>query len=365
MTRELVNEPGIDAAQLLQALGEGVFGLSREGRTTFVNAAAERTLGWTADELIGASQHDVIHHSHADGTPHALSTCPIHRVLTTGEAARIDEDVFWSKDGRPVTVEYTATPVYDSGSICGVVVAFRDVTHEQQLRHEAEAKSRDLDTAQSAREEADHARARLHRILREAPAMICLTSGPDHLIEMLNRRFEDNIGSRYVIGLPIREAFQETSVGDLFFDLMDEVYASGEPYFGYQARSMRDDDGDGFPEAEVYSDFVIQPIYDRGGVEGILLHAVDVTAQVQAQRDMQRHAAELAEGEARLRLALEAGHMGSWEWELASNTIAWSAPLEKMHGLEPGTFGGTVAEFEERIHPDDLARVRAALKRTL
>lgn len=365
MTRELVNEPGIDAAQLLQALGEGVFGLSREGRTTFVNAAAERALGWTAGELLGESQHDVIHHSHADGTPHALESCAIHRVLKTGEAARVDEDVFWSKDGRPVTVEYTATPVYDSGSISGVVVAFRDVTHEHELRREAELKSRDLDTAQSAREEADHARARLHRILREAPAMICLTSGPEHLIEMLNRRFEDNIGSRYVIGLPIREAFQETSVGDLFFDLMDEVYASGEPYFGYQARSMRDDDGDGFPEAEVYSDFVIQPIYDRGGVEGILLHAVDVTAQVQAQRDMQRHAAELAEGEARLRLALEAGHMGSWEWELASNTIAWSAPLEKMHGLEPGTFGGTVAEFEERIHPDDLARVRAALKRTL
>src|SRR5687768_2483435 len=133
--------------------------------------------------------------------------------------------------------------------------------------------------------------------------MICVTHGPDHTIEMLNRRFEDNIGSRYVIGLPIREAFQEASVGDLFFDLMDEVYSTGEPYFGYQARTMRDDDGDGFPEAEVYSDFVIQPIYDRGGVEGILLHAVDVTAQVQAQKAMQRHAADMARNEERLRLA--------------------------------------------------------------
>jgi len=352
VTRELANEPGIDAAQLLQALGEGVYGLDRDGHTTFVNAAAERVLGWSASELLGRPQHEVVHHSHADGSPHRLEDCPIHRVLKTGQVERVDHDVFWSRDGAPIPVQYIATPVCDAGGdICAVVVAFRDVAAERQ--------------AESAREQADHDRARLHRILREAPAMICVTTGPNHLIEMLNRRFEDNLGSRYVIGLPIREAFQEASVGDLFFDLMDEVYATGEPYFGYQARSMRDDDGDGFPEAEVYSDFVIQPIYDRGGVEGILLHAVDVTAQVQAQKAMQRHAAEQAESEARLRLALEAGRMGSWEWEVATDTIVWSAPLERMHGLEPGTFGGTVADFEARIHPDDLKRVRSAIRRTL
>ena len=355
MTRELVNEPGIDAAQLLQALGEGVYGLDRNGRTTFVNAVAERTLGWTAGELLGQPQHDLVHHSHADGTPHSLQDCPIHRVLRTGEASRSDNDVFWTRNGAAVRVEYIATPIHDDSGICGVVVAFRELSTDQGL----------LTEARTERDEADHARARMHRILREAPAMICVTSGPDHLIEMLNRRFEDNLGSRYVIGLPIREAFQETSVGDLFFDLMDEVYSSGEPYFGYQARSMRDDDGDGFPEAEVYSDFVIQPIYDRGGVEGILLHAVDVTASVQAQKSMQRHAAELAESEARLRLALEAGHMGSWEWELANNTLTWTPTLEKMHGLEPGAFRGTVAELEARIHKDDLSRFRSAIRRTI
>ena len=365
MTRELVNEPSIDAAQLLQALGEGVYGIDRDGHTTFVNAAAERILGWSAGELIGQEQHAIVHHSHEDGTPHSVDDCPIHRVLRTGEAARVDRDVFWSKDARGVPVEYVATPISENESVTGVVVAFRDLTTEHELRTEAEHKSRALAGAESARDRADHARARLHRILREAPAMICVTSGPGHLIEMLNRRFEDNIGSRYVVGLPIREAFQETSVGDLFFDLMDEVYASGEPYFGYQARTMRDDDGDGFPEAEVYSDFVIQPIYDRGGVEGILLLAVDVTAQVLAQRAMQRHAAELAQGEARLRLALEAGHMGSWEWDVATSTIHWTPALERMHGLEPGTFGGTVAEFEQRVHPDDRTRVRAAIRRTI
>ncbi len=365
MTRELANEPGIDAAQLLQALGEGVYGLDREGRTTFVNAAAEKVLGWSAGELIGRLQHAVVHHSHADGTPHDINDCAVHGVLETGEAVRIDHDVFWSKDGAAIDVEYVATPIFSDGSIQGAVVAFRDITAEHELRTEAEHKTKALEGAESARDQADHDRARLHRILREAPAMICVTYGPDHLIEMLNRRFEDNIGSRYVIGLPIREAFQETSVGDLFFDLMDEVFSTGEPYFGYQARSMRDDDGDGFPEAEVYSDFVIQPIYDRGGVEGILLHAVDVTAQVLAQREMQRHATEMARSEARLRLALEAGHMGSWERVINGDAIAFSAPLERIYGLEPGTFAGTVKAFERFVHADDLARVRRVFKRSV
>ena len=488
MTRELGNVHAIDPIQLLQALGEGVYGIDRDGRTTFINAAAERLLGWTLGQLQGQRQHDLVHHSHEDGTAHALKDCPIHRVLESGRAARVTSDVFWTKNRTPLPVEYTATPIFENDKVTGAVVAFRDITEDQRARSEAEdqqnllresqsiarlgswewdiasdriswsdetyrifgvepgtpldlpsytarvhpddllllqeavgntmttgepyrlrhrvvwtdgsvhlvsshgqiargpsgdiaklrgvvqdvteivdaeAKARAFESEQAAREQADRDRERLHRILREAPAMICVTHGREHTIEMLNRRFEDNIGSRYVTGLPIREAFQETSIGDLFFDLMDEVYNSGEPYFGYQARSMRDDDGDGFPEAEAFSDFVIQPIYDRGGVEGILLHAIDVTAQVIAERDMRRHAEELAESEERLRLALEAGRMGSWEWELATNRIAWSAPLEKIHGLEPGTFGGTVAEFEKIIHPADLEAVRTGISNTI
>lgn len=228
-------------------------------------------------------------------------------------------------------------------------------THLAEVPGDTHAGGRALQGEQAARD-SERERERLNRILREAPAMICVTYGPEHKIEMLNRRFEDSIGTRYVTGLPIREAFQETSVGDLFFDLMDEVYSSGEPYLGYQARSMRDDDGDGFPEAEAFSDFVIQPIYDRGTVEGILLHAVDVTPQVLAQRELQRHADEMAQGEARLRLALEAGRMGSWEWDLASNRLHWTSPLVLLQGVGPGTQVGSLEEFQALLHPDDRDR---------
>ena len=488
MTQGVDNQHAIDSHQLLRSLGEGVYGIDPEGRTTFLNPTAERLLGWTFLEIAGKVQHGIVHHSHPDGRPYSADDCPVHSVLRTGTAVRVAEDVFWTKDNRPVPVEYIATPVFQDNRVAGAVVAFRDISEEQASRREialhqemlhealtiarlgswewepgtdrvtwsddtyrifglelgttidlatyharihpddrprleaavraavergesyslrhrvvrpdgseclvsshgravrdaqgdivrvrgvvqditditlAETKALAYDDEQAAREQADRERARLQRILREAPAMICVTAGPEHRIEILNRRFEDSIGSRYIIGLPIREAFQETSVGDLFFDLMDEVYASGEPYLGYQARSMRDDDGDGFPEAEVYSDFVIQPIYGRAGVEGILLHAVDVTSQVLAERAIRRHAEALEEGEARLRLALEAGHMGTWEWALDENRIVFSAPLERIHGLKAGAFAGTPAAFEQLIHPDDRKRAMSRIRRAI
>ena len=52
---------------ILRAAGEGIYGVNAEGKTTFVNPAAERMLGWTAEELVGKDIHPIVHHSHHDG----------------------------------------------------------------------------------------------------------------------------------------------------------------------------------------------------------------------------------------------------------------------------------------------------------
>jgi PAS domain S-box-containing protein len=66
-----------------------------------------------------------------------------------------------------------------------------------------------------------------------------------------------------------------------------------------------------------------------------------------------------------LRLALEAGEMGTWEWRIGDGHVTWSEALERMHGLQPGTFGGTFADYKRDVHPDDLAMVYDAVSRTL
>jgi len=53
-------------------------------------------------------------------------------------------------------------------------------------------------------------------------------------------------------------------------------------------------------------------------------------------------------------------HLGSWEWDIPSNTVTWSEVLYRIFGLEPEEFGGTYQAFLERIHPDDRAAIAAA-----
>ncbi len=66
-----------------------------------------------------------------------------------------------------------------------------------------------------------------------------------------------------------------------------------------------------------------------------------------------------------LRLALEAGRMGTWEWDLQSGRVSWSPALERMHGLAPGSFGGTFEDFQGDIHPEDRERVLRSLAESL
>jgi PAS domain S-box-containing protein len=65
----------------------------------------------------------------------------------------------------------------------------------------------------------------------------------------------------------------------------------------------------------------------------------------------------------RLREALEAGRVGVWEWNPQAGTVTWSETLERIHGLEPGSFGGTFEDFQRDVHPDDRERVLEAIER--
>src|SRR5690606_24347511 len=75
--------------------------------------------------------------------------------------------------------------------------------------------------------------------------------------------------------------------------------------------------------------------------------------------------AELDESQQRLELALDAGRMGIWEWNISSGKVTWSPGLEEIHGLEPGSFPGTFEAYQEDIHPSDKPRVLDSIRQTL
>jgi sigma-B regulation protein RsbU (phosphoserine phosphatase) len=67
----------------------------------------------------------------------------------------------------------------------------------------------------------------------------------------------------------------------------------------------------------------------------------------------------------RLQLALEAGKLGTWTWDLATGVTVWDERLEAMNGMAPGTFGGTFEHWKAAIHPDDRAEAVRRVERAL
>jgi PAS domain S-box-containing protein len=118
---------------ILAAVGDGIYGMDLDGKLSFINPAAAKMLGYTAEEMQGKDIHELIHHSHADGTQHSKANCPILLGLRRREGVRIRDDVFWRKDGVTVPVEYIASPLIDEGAIAGMVVAFQDVSERRRL----------------------------------------------------------------------------------------------------------------------------------------------------------------------------------------------------------------------------------------
>jgi PAS domain S-box-containing protein len=121
---------------ILMAAGEGIFGLDREGRVTFANPAAISMTGWTAEELVGRSHHEVVHHTQVDGTPYPWGECLIQSTLADGATYSVSDEVFWRKDGTSFPVEYTSTPIVESGEVEGAVLVFRDISERKQAQKE-------------------------------------------------------------------------------------------------------------------------------------------------------------------------------------------------------------------------------------
>ena len=117
---------------ILNAAGEGIYGVNSEGKTTFVNRAAREMLGWTGEDLLGRNIHSMIHHHHLNGEMYPAHECKIYQSFRFEQVNRVDDEVFWRKDGKPIRVEYVSTPIYDQQVLVGAVVIFRDISERKE-----------------------------------------------------------------------------------------------------------------------------------------------------------------------------------------------------------------------------------------
>ncbi len=85
-------------------------------------------------------------------------------------------------------------------------------------------------------------------------------------------------------------------------------------------------------------------------------------SHAEARAGYKRNEAALQENEQRLRLALRAGQMGIYDWDLVNDAIVWSEEHAHLFGMQPGDFDGRYQTFARRVHPDDLPQIDRAVE---
>lgn len=163
--------------RLLASAGEGIYGLDLDGNTTFVNPAVLHMTGYEEDDLLGHSQHAILHHSKPDGSPYPPEECPIYAALRDGSVYHMDTEVFWRKDGSFFSVEYVSTPIRnDLGKLEGAVVTFQDITDRKR--------------AEKVLQESEER----FRFLNEAIPQQVWTAQPDGSLDYVNQRVIEYFG---------------------------------------------------------------------------------------------------------------------------------------------------------------------------
>ncbi|MCI1279334.1 MAG: PAS domain S-box protein [Nitrospira sp.] len=129
---------------VLNSAGEGIYGIDRDGRLTFVNPAAAKMFGWEAQQLIGQSFATLVHGPDDADPSFAGHGSPIAETLQAGEILEEADSRFWRRDGTSFSVEYVSTPIRERGDIVGAVVVFKDTTDRKRAEEQLQDSLRRL-----------------------------------------------------------------------------------------------------------------------------------------------------------------------------------------------------------------------------
>lgn len=117
-----------------------LFMIDTVGIVTYINPAAVKATGYTAQEAIGQPMHLLVHHSRPDGSPYPESECPLVQTYMYGQPNPTHEDIFFRKDGSPFPAMITGLPILVGAKVQGTVIEFIDMT-EQKKAQESLVKS--------------------------------------------------------------------------------------------------------------------------------------------------------------------------------------------------------------------------------
>ncbi|RKH68536.1 ATP-binding protein [Corallococcus llansteffanensis] len=224
-----------------------------------------------------------------------------------------------------------------------------------------EDRERLLQEARTARVQADRELERLNTLLHQAPVALAIFQGPTHVVELANPRILQLWGRTraQLLHRPVLEALPEVQ-GQGIQELLDGVFTTGEPYVG-QELHVRLARAPGGALEDVYFNLVYQPLLSaEGAVEGILVVATEVTDSVRARQRTEALAGTLRVSEERLRLALDAADMGSWDVNPVTGESSWNPRFRALLGLPPDS-EVSLEEAMQFVLEEDREMVKQAL----
>jgi PAS domain S-box-containing protein len=127
-----------EADALLEATGDGVLGMDRQGRCVFLNRSGSELLGYPNRLVVGREVHNLLHYAHPSGGVYQRSDCPVMKSLETGEPISGMNETLWGAEKELLPVQISVRALRDGEEIRGAVLTFTDM----RKTREAEAKLR-------------------------------------------------------------------------------------------------------------------------------------------------------------------------------------------------------------------------------
>jgi PAS domain S-box-containing protein len=334
--------------------------LDRDLRMVWANDAYLVATGRSREQIIGRAMFDEFPSAPESG-PGRMLRASFKRVLENGATDHLPLIPYPipGPDGTPMERYWSAThsPIRGAaGDIEYILQNTQDVTDYYEPAHRAASATPDL--ADLLRR-ADHvtrqnlelgSTAEFFRLIfDQAPSFMAILTGPEHEFRIVNDAYMEVVGQRDLIGRTVRDALPEVE-GQGFFELLDQVYRTGEPVTlkGAEIKVQRSDGG---PAERAYLDFVYQPLTgEDGSTIGIFVQGHDVTAQAVAERN-------LREAEERFRTMAQTMPVQVWTAR-PDGALDWLS--DQIYGYTGGNeLDLAGAGWFSVVHPEDRERVAA------
>ncbi len=316
-------------AAIVQNSDDAIFGKTIDGIVTSWNLGAERLYGYTPEEMIGQPVSRLAPSDRFGEIEQILER------IRHGEPTDTMETIRVRRDGKQLYVSLTVSPIHDStGAIIGASTIARDIT--------------DRTLAEIALQQNEE---RLRFITEALPQLIWISDAEGRLLECNQRWYE-------LTGLTVEETLsgrgQERVVHPDDLARIRSQYpqnvATGTEYlFEYRIRRVTDG-------AYVWYQGRSRPIRDaEGKVFRWVGTAFDIDERKRTEESLRRYREHFD-------LAQKAARVGTFEWDIRSERISWTADLEALYGLDEGAFTGTIEHWLDLIHEDDRERVAREMR---